>query len=612
MEGKRVVILQKGHFLKILSCIFPFWVSMMAHLKPRGNKDSRDYGANKGKEVRQMAKESIPKEGFLPIGVTKDVVRHLSLGLYRNFALAVKELISNSYDAGATEVKIRLDLKNKRIVIRDNGKGMNFDELKGEFLNIGNYKQPENSPDKLGRMRIGTFGIGFLAPLPYCKVMKVVTKHRDGNDQLEAEINAESFFKEGSWNIQEVRVPYQIKKSDLSDVEGETIIVLEDIKPQIAEDLRRSVSRSKSKIDQFSGFEKFKWSLCQFTPIEFPPERKDLRKFFEDRKRVPMRLWLDADELFRNVPRDAQILEKDEKNFKNVFIKYAIMTPYDTVKPEEARGLQVRLRDVAIGFPRDFDVTKLGRVLGKLNFICGEVHIIRGLDSSLMVTRDSFNYTEEVAEIYQFFRDRLTYWNELLYRQAAEDKEIYESIPGEIEKQVSENLKDANLLRFAKERLRLTKSSITKRKAETASLPFERLKKALEKKKDYNIVINNKRISAKELPIKAIPKSKSVVIYEKHPAFVETIEIGHDNFQVAYEDWDYKNTPFAICKIQKKHNTVVFNNSHPLFKTKISGQIIKKLSLGVLLIFQNRKDKEELVSRFTSLLEEVLIGQTSK
>ena len=57
-----------------------------------------------------MAKRitGVPNEGFLSINVDKDVVKHLSLGLYKNYALAIKELISNSYDAGAKEVKIRL------------------------------------------------------------------------------------------------------------------------------------------------------------------------------------------------------------------------------------------------------------------------------------------------------------------------------------------------------------------------------------------------------------------------------------------------------------------------------------------------------------------------
>lgn len=557
-----------------------------------------------------LAENSISKTGTLPIEVNKDVVRHLSLGLYRNFALSIKELISNSYDAEATEIKIKLDLKNKRIVVRDNGKGMDFKQFKEEYLRIGYYKEPSKSVDELGRMRIGTFGIGFLAPLPYCKLMKVITKKKGDTEYIEAEINAENFFRKGTWDIREEEVHYEIKASDLPKEEGETIVVLEDIKPQIAEDLTRRVSRGTSKIDKLSGFEKFKWTLSQYAPIRFPPDRKDLRDFFEDPKRTPMRLWLDAEELFRNVPNGARILEKDEKGFGDIYLKYTIMSPYDTVKPEEARGLQLRLRDVAIGFPRDFDVTKLGRVLGKLNFICGEVCIVRGLDSALMVTRDAFNYTEEVAEIYQFFREKLTKWDKILYNQADEDRNIYESIPNKIFKSVTEELKKADIIRFPKERLRLKKAPITERKTEETSLmqPLEKLKKSLEKRKDYKIISSKEKIPEENSPIIVNPDKKSILVYEEHPAFQETIKIGKEEFKIGYEEWDHTKTPYAICKIQEQQNKVIFNNSHPLFKTKLSNEIIKRLSLGILLILRDRKDKEELLEKANLLLDDVFGG----
>ena len=117
----------------------------------------------------------IPQKGEFPIKVSGAIVKHLSVGLYRNYALAIKEQISNAYDAGATEVKIKLDLRNKKIIIRDNGRGMSHGQFKEEFLNIGRHTTPAKNPDELGRMRIGTFGIGFLAPLPYCKKMVVIT-----------------------------------------------------------------------------------------------------------------------------------------------------------------------------------------------------------------------------------------------------------------------------------------------------------------------------------------------------------------------------------------------------------------------------------------------------
>ena len=63
-----------------------------------------------------------------------------------------------------------------------------------------------------------------------------------------------------------------------------------------------------------------------------------------------MKLWLDGKELFRNIPSGAEVLEKAMETFGTVEVKYMIMTPYLPVKPEESRGLQLRLRDVAIVF----------------------------------------------------------------------------------------------------------------------------------------------------------------------------------------------------------------------------------------------------------------------
>jgi len=551
---------------------------------------------------------NIPQKGNLPIEVDKAVVKHLSIGLYRNYALSIKELISNSYDAGATEVKIKLDLKNNKIVIRDNGRGMDYNEFKDQYLHIGQHKEPAKKPDELGRMRIGTFGIGFLAPLPYCKKMTVITKKRDSDKVLQATINAENFFSKGSWDIKTETVPYEITKSDLGRDIGETIVVLENIEPQIAQELQKKQFKRKAKIDQLSGFDKFKWTLCQYCPIQFPPDRKDLREFFEDSNRVPMKLWLDGKELFRNVPYGSKILEKAEKTFDGIQVKYAIMTPYSTIKPEEARGLQVRLRDVAIGFPRDFDVTKLGRVLGRLNFICGEVYLVKGLDNVLMVTRDSFNYTQEVADLYKFFRDKLTEWNNRLCDEAEEDKRIYESLPDDEADIIAEELKKADVVRFSKKRFRLSKSMVVARRTADVSLPSEKLKQALSKRKNFKIISSKAKRSKTESPINIDIKEKAITVYEKHPSFLESIEVENQKFLTSYDKWDYRKAPYSVCKLDKERNKAIFNSDHPLFKSKINERIIKQLSLGVLLILEGTRDKEKMLARFNHLLEDVFQG----
>ena len=524
----------------------------------------------------------ILESGTLPIEVNKDVVKHLSIGLYRNFALAIKELISNCYDAGATEVKIKLDLKNRRIIIRDNGRGMDYNAFKNEYRRIGFYKEPAKSVDKLGRMRIGTFGIGFLAPLPYCKSMQVITKKRGGSNTIEATINAENFFRKGTWDIREEKIHYKIYESDLPKEEGETIIVLEGIKSQIAEDLRRRSVTGKS-IDR-SGFEKFRWTLCQYVPIQFPPNRKDLRDFFDDPKKIPMRLWLGGEELFRNVPEGAKILEKEEKNFGDISLKYAVMSSYGPIKPEEARGLQIRLRDVAIGFPRDFDVTKLGRVLGKLNFICGEVHIEKGLDTALMVHRDNFNYTKEVAEMYKFFQGKLRGWNDKLYEWVEKDRKVYDAL-GDLKNnsEIVEDLKKAEIIHFSKERLRLPEAPVTKTKKTKAEIPSKKIVEVLleTKKNEYQVILRKGKISAKKPPIRVLPEKNLIIVHEEHPSFLETIKAYEREFKVEYDEWDFTKTPYSICRVYDKENKAVFNTAHPLFKSKLSDEIIKRLSLGL-------------------------------
>lgn len=536
----------------------------------------------------------------------KEVVKHLSIGLYRNFALAIKELISNAYDAGATEVKLKLDLDNRRIILRDNGRGMNEPEFKEQYLHVGYLKEPSKQSDELGRMRIGTFGIGFLAPLPYCKSLKIITKKRGQIYALEGEIPAGSFFTKGNWDIKDFEVEYKIYKSDLPLDEGETIIILDDIKDQIFDELSRE-TRVRRTIEG-SGYDKFKWTLAQYCPIEFPPEREDLRSFFKVKGSVPMTLWLDGVQLYRNVPEKAKILEKETKKFGKIELKYVIMTPYETVKPEEMRGLQLRLRDVAIGFPRDFDVTKLGRVLGKLNQLCGEVHIFNGLDNALLVNRDSFNFTEDVADMYDFFRGKLNHWNSRLYAWAESDKELYLALGDELreDQRIIDDLTEFNLLHFSKERVRLSEGSLRKSKSKTVENPVDRIVNVLSKKVDDSrkVIVKAGEVSTATPAIQIEEASRTITIYKDHPAFVETIELDGKNFRVKYEEWDPLNTPFSICRLTKDGETAIFNKDHPLFKGKLNDNIVKRLGLGILIILSEVNDNGSLIENLNKLVED--------
>jgi hypothetical protein len=532
----------------------------------------------------EMISETKVKKGTLPIKVSKEVVGHLSFGLYRNFARAAKEVVANSYDAGATEVKIKLDLDDGRIVVRDNGRGMDIEEVEEKFLTVGYRTPATEAPDEL-----------------------------HGDSIIELNIDAKAFFKEdGTFRfVEQARVPYEIHASDLPKAEGETIVVLEGIKPHLVKELREKDFKGKSSIDKFSGFHKFEWTLSQYAALQFPPERKDLRELFETPKTVPMRLWLDGKELFRNVPEAAKILDTGERQFGNVSLSYAIMSSMGPVEPEEARGLQVRLRNAAIGLPRDFDVTKMtGKVLGKLNYICGEVQITSGLDSALMIDRDSFSYTEEISDIYNFFRKKLIQWNDTLEKWASEDKDIYESLinvrgSGEVIAQ----LQKADVLRFSRERLRLPKAPMVQKKGRAVLPQHQRLVKALSRAKGFDIISEKGKVSSKQPPVKVISKKHTILVYEEHPDLLESIEVLGKRLRVKYEEWDSAGSPYSICKLSPDNSVVTFNSSHPLFKSKLSDEIIKRLSLGILLISGHRRDREELLTKLNQLLTQTLLGE---
>lgn len=554
-----------------------------------------------------MKKESQTKQLELPFKVNKEVVSHLSLGLYRNFARAAKELISNSYDAGATEVKIKLDLDRAEIIVRDNGRGMSLEDIKNKFLTIGFVTPPSDKPDELGRNRIGTFGIGCLSVFPYCDAIHVITKKRDSDELIELTIATQRFFSGIPSDIDKEKAHCTIHKSDLPKKEGETIISLKNIKTHLIKELRQKRGAGWSSIDKFSGFEKFKWTLSQYAPIQFSPKHKELHSFFSNPKITPMRLWLDGKELFRNVPEGMEILEKGEEKFGNVHIKYLIGTSKKPVEPQEARGLQIRLREVAVGFPTDFEVTKFtGHVPARLNYLSGEIYILGGLDSSLMIDRDSFSYTQEVADMQDFFRKKLNKWSSVQDDWAVKDKNIYEALmPLKHSESIITELKKANIIHFSKERLRLPKESIVKKGTKRLSSPAETIKKALSEKTDFNIVTKKQQVEDKQPPVEVKAKEKSIVIYEDHPEFTESIEIEGKRFSIFYDRWDFKKSHYSICKLDSSGKKATFNSSHPLFKSKINDEIIKRITLGFLLIAKDRKDGEKLLGELNGLLEDV-------
>ena len=126
--------------------------------------------------------------------ISRNTIDKLGVKLYDKAADVVSELVSNSYDADATEVRITIPLgeflatrqggtiksRDLKIVVEDNGHGFSESQANDHYLKIGadRRKDPSRGPDpsksrERGRSVMGRKGIGKLASFGICKTIEV-------------------------------------------------------------------------------------------------------------------------------------------------------------------------------------------------------------------------------------------------------------------------------------------------------------------------------------------------------------------------------------------------------------------------------------------------------
>jgi Histidine kinase-, DNA gyrase B-, and HSP90-like ATPase len=103
----------------------------------------------------------------IEVRISYRIIQLFSEGLYSSAHKAVEELVSNSFDAGASNVHIilaaDLSAEDATIAVIDDGVGMDAKGLEEHWLiGVSNKRNPNVSLPK-GRRQIGKFGIGKLA-----------------------------------------------------------------------------------------------------------------------------------------------------------------------------------------------------------------------------------------------------------------------------------------------------------------------------------------------------------------------------------------------------------------------------------------------------------------
>jgi hypothetical protein len=126
------------------------------------------------------------------IRVASRIVDYLSSGLYESPSAALKELINNSFDADAENVNVYIKPDADRIIVEDDGEGMDREDFEKHFKLISeSLKREVSDITPSGRPKIGKIGIGFIAANEICNVMQIISTKCGSAELLDVSINFE-------------------------------------------------------------------------------------------------------------------------------------------------------------------------------------------------------------------------------------------------------------------------------------------------------------------------------------------------------------------------------------------------------------------------------------
>lgn len=220
-------------------------------------------------EERQLiadieAKKDTGSLSYATLTTDDRVLARITDGIYRQPSSALRELISNAYDADATSVVIQTDAPRfSQITIRDNGNGMDVAALARLIHHIGGSSKrrregagnkttdsvdPNRSPG--GRRLIGKIGIGLFSVAQLTRHFQIVTKVSGSDFRLVAEVILKTYEEDsigaddanepgqvGGEKIESGQVAIKSVPADDLDAHG-TEIILMDLRPQTVNLLR--------------------------------------------------------------------------------------------------------------------------------------------------------------------------------------------------------------------------------------------------------------------------------------------------------------------------------------------------------------------------------------
>lgn len=385
----------------------------------------------------------------IPLMVAVSVLADISLGIYRTPANALKELVSNAFDADATRVVINTGFPYFRtMTCRDNGHGMSADDFRYYMQIIGGSIKRREGRQLTGKGRpiIGKIGIGILAVAQICRRFTIISSKLGSDAKFEAHIDITEFATEEAKEIplgSEEAQKRSIGSYELFDALPEepdahyTRIILEDIEPGFRDRLLEEsgpetrireykLARgdpkglpafvewlTKTSVRDISDYNRLLWELCVICPVPYlqdgPIKAHDV---VPDIKRTLLgygfTVEIDGLELGKPIlfPSSDEITNRGEDyeiydiafddivGGRRLAFKGYIYHQRKSIMPPELRGLLVRIRNVAIGM-YDKSLLNYPKAQGpRMAALSGEIHVEEGLEDALNVDRNSFRETD--------------------------------------------------------------------------------------------------------------------------------------------------------------------------------------------------------------------------
>lgn len=420
------------------------------------------------------------------IKVHEKALAHLSRGLYRSPASAIRELVSNAWDANARSVQISTNFPIfMRLRIEDNGDGFS----KGEFQRvmrggIGNSdKRSGADPLKYNRPTIGRLGIGMLAIAQICGNFQVTSKKADGTG-FQADVRLYDLIKQkldkndeaivhapadGSTSIVEVNIgEYDfVNDFDPKDAKQGTVISVDDVHPTFVRSFQESLTFEKYKepardwrkalrslkkihsLQESGDYWRLLWELAAACPIPYLSDKALPQGLAAEEQQLlesyNFKVVVDGIELkkpiFLQDNPNGYTTRKIEPTTKTVYDKvlkyhgYIVVQESLQLNPDELRGIMIRIKNVGIGY---YDQTMLDYRFNegpRSRWLTGEIFIDEGLEDALNIDRDSFNrFHPQFREVQKHVHDILR-------------KDIFPKVYKEIEKRSEEKARTKEINR---------------------------------------------------------------------------------------------------------------------------------------------------------------------